>query len=307
MEKSVPAASVTIRKTADVSAYLPQIDRTDADAEFYKNVSQNSDDLYTICHGESTVGLACICDDTDAYLYIYIFPEYRHRGYGYSAVCAAERHLTASPLQSIAAAYNSRNEIAKKLAEKCGFTEKFCTSVMIYPGEKFELPELPVRQYQDEDFFEAYTLSAEAFHIMRLETGHNPDSVPYPATEEARNDCAATAEERYVYLADNEIIGCAHLDGAEIDNVAVRISRQGEGFGKNFVKYLVNLILEKEIGTPYLYCLFSNRKAWQLYASLGFIESVRNAYAVKKSEEAGNRNPIETVLQNWELDAPEIG
>ena len=117
---------------------------------------------------------------------------------------------------------------------------------------------------------------------MRLETGHDPNSVPYEPDEETKKICTETAEERYVYMVDGEIVGCAHIDGPEIDNVAIKISRQGQGLGRLFVKYLVNEILEKDMGQPFLYCLVSNRKAWQLYNSLGFEETVRNEYAILK-------------------------
>lgn len=268
-----------LRKIPDVSAYLPRIDGKDADADFRNDVPKNSDDIYAVCDGDQVVGLACI--RAEGFLYVYIFAEHRHKGYGSFAAQAAEQQACAGPVTSLSTAYDSRNEIAAGFAQKRGFIKKFSTSVMVYPGEKFDIPALPVRKHQDADFPEAYTLSSEAFHRMRLETGLFPDSVPYPADEEARRYCAETADERYVYMLDQEIIGCAHLDGAEIDNVAIKIPHQGKGHGKAFVKFLVNEILDQKIGTPFLYCLVANRKARHVYDSLGFVETACNVYAVK--------------------------
>ena len=279
MENTTAAGKLLLRPIPDAARYLAQMDRADADADFYNQVSRNGEDLYAVCTEHETAGIASIC--SDGFFYIYIFPEYRNRGCGYLAACAAEAQLRAQGVQSFTTAYSSHNDVAIKLAKKCGFAKKFSSCVMQYPGEAFDLPELPIRNHRDEDFYEAFTMSSEAFHIMRLETGHDPNSVPYPADEETRQLCLATAHERYIYTVDGEIVGCAHIDGAEIDNVSVKISRQGKGYGRNMVKFLVNVILEKNIGAPFLYCLVANRKAWQLYRSLGFQEISRNDYAVK--------------------------
>ena len=274
------AYDLTIRKIADVAGYLSQIDSMDADWDFYHDVFKNSENIRVICCGDEVVGLSCINEGTDSYIYVYVFPNYRNQGFGYRAVCALEQQLTVS--QSISTAYNSNNEIAKKLAEKCGFEKRLSSVVMQYSGEPFELPPLPIRKHRDEDFIEAYTMSAEAFHIMRLETGYFPDSVPFVPDEEIRQQCLETAEERYIYVLGNEIVGCAHIDGAELDNVAIKISHQGKGLGRLFVKYLVNEILQKGIDKPFLYCIDQNKKARQLYNSLGFKEIVCNVYATKR-------------------------
>ena len=280
MERSVAENDISIRKSSEVAKYLAQIDPADADGDFYNEVFKNSEEVRLVCCDDCVVGLVLIRQE-DGFLYVYIFPEYRQRGYGFPAAGAAERQLYDGGCICLGTAYDSRNEAARRFAEKCGFVKRSSTCMMKYRGERFEHPEIPVRKYRDEDFLEAYTLSAEAFHIMRVETGHDPDSVPYAPDEEARQYCADTAEGRYVYELDGEIIGCANVDGAELDNVAIRIDHQGKGFGKVFVKFLVNEILDKGVGDPFLYCLAVNQKARRLYDSLGFEEVFCNVFAVK--------------------------
>lgn len=272
---------LTICKITDASNYLSRILRDEVDAEFYKEVSKNGDGIYGICAEGEMVGLAYFPGFSDGFLYVYIFPEYRHRGYGYLAVCALEKYAQSLGYQMFATAYDKKNKVAVKLAGKCGFAPRFSTSIMKYKGEAFELPALPIRNHRDEDFIEAYTMSAEAFHKMRVETGHDPDSVPYVPGEEERRHAMETADQRYVYVLDDEIVGCACLDGAEIDNVSIKITHQGKGLGRMLVKYLVNRILEQKIGEPFLYCLTVNTKARRLYDSLGFQEMVCNEYAEK--------------------------
>ena len=140
---------------------------------------------------------------------------------------------------------------------------------------------LPVRQYEDGDFTDVFALSAQAFHKMRLETGCFPDSAPEEPSDEVRKRWAESPEERFVYVTDHEIVGYAHLDGPELDSVSIKISQQGKGFGKRFVQYLVNLILEKETGAPSLWCVAGNDKARRLYDAVGFEERFRQEFAVK--------------------------
>lgn len=281
MMESASEKLLRICKIADAAGYLSEIVSADADPDFCCDVSKNADHIYAVCYDDEVVGLVGIQDDSHAYIYVCIFPGYRNRGYGYLAVCAAEQ-MCSSRCITIAASYDCGNGIAERLARKCGFIKKHESVAMTYSGEEFAVPALPIRKHRDEDFLEAYKLSAEAFHIMRLETGHDPNSVPYEPDDEIRQYCLETADERYVYLLDDEIIGCAHIEGAEIDNVAIKISHQGKGFGRAFVKFLTNEILKKGIGQPFLFCLVSNKKALRLYHSIGYTETRRYAYAQKQ-------------------------
>ena len=281
MKSSTGEKNIVLQKIPNASIYLQKVIRADADGDFYNDVVQNREWIYGVFSEDQIVGLCSVRKGSEAFLYVYIFPEYRNRGYGFLAARVAEEHLSTSETITIGTAYDSKNHIAGRFAENCGFINKFSTSVMAYLGKRFDNPVLPIRKYRDEDFSEAYTLSAEAFHVMRVETGHDPDSVPYAADEEARQYCLDTADGRYVYVVNNEIIGCANIDGAEIDNIAIAIPHQGKGYGRAFVKFLVNEILDKDMGEPFLYCLGVNKKARQLYDSLGFTETACNVYAVK--------------------------
>lgn len=184
-------------------------------------------------------------------------------------------------LRKVYTSYSVNDEAARKFAEKCGFAKKYASARMTYRGERFALPELPVRQYEDGDFTDAFALSAQAFHKMRLETGCFPDFAPEEPSDEVRKRWAESPEERFVYVTDHEIVGYAHLDGPELDSVSIKISQQGKGFGKRFVQYLVNLILEKETGAPSLWCVAGNDKARRLYDAVGFEERFRQEFAVK--------------------------
>lgn len=282
-EKDKAANRITLCKADDVSKYLPQIDDTGADPDFVRELLEDGEDIFAICLDDKTVGLSVISREEDSgFLYIYIFPAYRRQGYGHAAACLAEQQVLSPELRRMETTYSQNSAAAERFAEKCGFAEKYASARMKYHGEKYEIPPLPVRQYEDKDYPAAFKLSAEAFHKMRLETGRFPDSVPEAPSDACRERWRSTADERYVYVLDGEIVGYAHVEGNVLDSVSIKISRQGTGLGSGFVRFLVNLILEKNAGTPYLWCVVGNNKARRLYDSLGFEEVSREAFAVKK-------------------------
>ena len=273
---------IEIIKLDDITPYLDKIDRKDAEPWLLEEVSENGDEVFFIRVSDTIVGTAYISDEARAFVYVYIFPEYRNRGYGESAVSAAEQMIKTSPLLRILTAYNDQSEAAKRLAERHGYAKKYSSALMRYAGEPFPEPELKVRKYQDEDFEEAATLSAEAFHAMRLSTGCFPDSVVAQATEEDRRYCAENAENEYVIELNGEIVGYGAIDGTELGEVSIKIPHQGKGLGRKFVKYLTNRILEKGEGEPTLWCVVGNVKARNLYDSLGYKEVYRDDFAEKK-------------------------
>lgn len=275
-------SEITICKTSNALEYLPQIDRNEADSDFIHAVSENNEDVYSILHQESIVGLALMEGDSYAFLYIYIFPVYRHRGFGKAAALLLEQKLcTYSPVE-ISTCYRNDDSVAYAFAKGCGYIKEFSSDYMTYSGPGFELATVPVRPYQDQDYLEAYSLSAEAFHLMRLSTGCFPDSVPESPSEEARKCWADTADERLVYMIGEKIVGCAHVQGSEISSISVKPNCQGKGVGKAFLKYIVNMLINTGCTSISLYCVVGNYRARHLYDELGFIRVYRNDYAKKK-------------------------
>ncbi|MBR4435884.1 MAG: GNAT family N-acetyltransferase [Clostridia bacterium] len=282
MENQANEKKIELRKAETPSKYLTRIPKVDMESDFYEEVEKNSEELFEIVADGEVIGLAYVEDEEDAYIYIYIFAEHRGKGYSYPAALAAERSIKTVPPKSIHTGYDANNAIAKRLAEKCGYAPKYASALMKYGGEKFDEDELPIRHYREEDFDEAYTLTDEAFHKMRLETGQFPDSKQTPPTEKTRENWSKAAEDSFIYVVDGEMVGRARLSGRELANVAIKIARQGEGFGRKFVKYLTNRLIEKGLGEPALWCIVGNDKARKLYESLGYRETDRAEYSAKR-------------------------
>jgi RimJ/RimL family protein N-acetyltransferase len=270
---------IELRKAEEPSKYLPRIPMVEMERDFYSEVEENSEEIFEILADGELIGLAYIEDDEEAFVYVYIFEEHRGKGYSYPAALAAERSIKASPLKSIQTGYDANNALAKKLAEKCGYAPTFASAIMKYRGEKLAEKPLPIRAYRDEDFLEAYTLTDEAFHNMRLGTGLFPDSKLAPPTDKEHTFWSETASERFVYEQDGEIVGCGRICEDTLSFIAIKIARQGEGFGRDFVIYLTNRLLEK--GEARLWCVVGNDKARKLYESIGFRETDRAENAKK--------------------------
>ena len=274
--------SIELIRLDDSSAYLKQVDRAETGDELYDEFEDNSEEVFAIRDGDTVVGLLYLDDDTEAFLFVYIFPAYRNRGYGRLALAAAERQLKSEPLSCIETLFISGNETAKRFAAANGYTRTFASACMQYDGKPFAEPGQNIRPYRDEDYPEAFALSAEAFHLMRVGTGCFPHSTVAQPSEESRKRWADAANDEYVYVLNDEIIGYARLDDAELDSVSIKPPLQGKGYGRTFVRYLTDRILEKDEGEPVLWCVVGNNKARALYDSLGYRELYREDFAEKR-------------------------
>lgn len=277
-----PSAKMEIVRRDDLARYIDQIDRADAEPWFLDAAAENSEGVFAVCVADTVVGLSFLEKDPHGFLYVYIFPAYRNKGYGDRAVAAMERQGNDSPLIRITTSYHSDCTAAKRLAEKHGYVKKYASALMEYRGGRLPEPDLPIRHYRDADYPEAFAMYAEAFHAMRLETGCFPDSEVRQPSDKERRYWAEHAADGYVYLSGSEIVGHARISDNELEVVSIKISHQGKGYGRAFVKYLINRIMEKDKGRPALWCVVGNNKARGLYESLGFQETCRNDFAVKQ-------------------------
>ncbi len=272
-------------KLDDVTPHLENVDCNETGEATFEWLEENGDEIYAIRHADTVVGLAIIVDDVEGFLYVYVFPAYRNKGYGKLVVDAAEQRMRDASAETVHTLWLNGDEHVMRFAERYGYKRTHASAFMAYRGEPFPEEDLPIRHFQDEDYPEAFSLYAEAFHAMRLSTGWHPDSVVAQPSEASRKQWAEDAQNEYVYVLGDEIVGHAWIDGTELDVVSIKIPHQGKGLGRKFVKYLTNRILEKGEGEPTLWCVIGNNKARVLYDSLGFEEICRNDFAVKKFSE----------------------
>ncbi len=255
-------------------------DLKDADAELISFVKEKNKDVNAIYDGAELVGVALIEEGKEAYIYVFIDPLFRQKGIGNKAYKLCEKRIRKSEAEVIMSTYKLDNYDAKKFANEQGYNRKFSSTFMEYSSDQFDLPELSIRNYVDDDFDLAYNMHAVAFHEMRLRVGDFPESVVKQGNEKIRKNWAKTAYERFVYLKEGEIVGYAHISGDEISSVSVDSKYQGQGIGRNFVKFICNKILLAGYQSVGLYCVVGNY-AKEIYKSLGFEDVYTADYIIK--------------------------
>ncbi|MBI9014662.1 MAG: GNAT family N-acetyltransferase [Clostridiales bacterium] len=252
----------------------------DSDAEFYSAFRKKKNNLFSIFSDDKLVGAAQIEEGKKAFTYVFIDPTYRCKGIGSQALHLCELKLGNETTEEIVTTYNTDNVAAKSFANKSGYARKFSSTYMKYEGQHFDIPELSIRDYRDEDYESAHEMYALAFHEMRVSTGDFPDSVIEQASDKMREFWAKTINERLVYIKDGEIVGYARLEENEIASVSIKSENQGQGIGRNFMKYICNKILSEGNQSVDLFCVVGN-KAKNLYDSLGFKEIYTAEFASK--------------------------
>ncbi|MDH8676868.1 GNAT family N-acetyltransferase [Fusibacter bizertensis] len=252
-----------------------------ADGDFLLAFERKLSTIFAIRDDDQLVGIAQLEEGKRAYLYVFINPIYRSKGIGSKAIVLCENRLLGTGTEEVMSTYNCVDVMAKTFANKKGFMRKFSSTFMRYLGEGFDLSEISVRKYCDEDYEAAHELYAIAFHEMRMRVGDFPDSVVQKPSEEMRVLWAKSANERLVYTIDGEIVGYAHFEGNEIGSIAIKSGYQGQGLGRNFVKYICNAILSEGYSSVDLYCVVGN-KARLLYDLLGFQAIYTAEYAIKR-------------------------
>ena len=279
------AASIEICKKDDLKGFIPFIDITESGNELIEEIEENSKEMYALSLDDKIIGLAYIDDvedDEEPYFSIYIFKEYRNKGYASSVLKQIEHKYEGSKAKSITAIYGYHNVVAKNFLLKHGYTLTWASTNMQYSGDRFEEVDLPIRQYQDEDFDQAFKLSAEAFHRMRVGTGCFPNSVVSTPHEKSKEHWLKEAENEFVIDQNGEIVGYSHLEEKEIASISIKISEQGKGLGKKFVKSITNTLIDRGVKEPLLWCVVGNNNARHIYDSLGYKEIYCEGFAEKK-------------------------
>lgn len=114
---------------------------------------------------------------------------------------------------------------------------------------------------------------------------------PQPWSEQIFHDCLKAKYNCFIYENDQGMLGYAIMsvvvDEAHILNICILPEKQGKGFGRDLINYLLDLAREKKLETMFLEVRISNNVARRLYDRVGFNEvGIRNDYyPAKKGRE----------------------
>ena len=116
-------------------------------------------------------------------------------------------------------------------------------------------------------------------------------SYEFPWTKGLLADCLRVGYHSFVYEENNEIRGYAFvstvLDEAHLLNICIAPQYQHQGYGQQFLQWLMDHFRDNGAKTMYLEVRMSNHIAIQMYQNMGFNEIGvrRNYYPAKQGKE----------------------
>ncbi|MEZ9229786.1 ribosomal protein S18-alanine N-acetyltransferase [Vibrio amylolyticus] len=113
----------------------------------------------------------------------------------------------------------------------------------------------------------------------------------HPWSESLIRDINGRGACNHVMLVDNHVVGYFYAQNivgeVTLLNIAVSTSEQGKGYGKVLTEYFLEMCEKARAESAWLEVRESNKKAYQLYESVGFNELDRrvNYYPTEKGKE----------------------
>ncbi len=255
--------------------------------EFLESLHHKNIFYYVIYEEEKAVGIVKVTGDLDCYEIsgFYILEEYRNRGFGRQAITYLREILDNAKIQLWVLENNVK---ARRFYENSGFKNTEETR-SIYRGNdytqlRYELPP-PIWAYEmyydkeidtepdiccmpfEEKYFEEYMcIYNECFYEMRSTL----DIQPYNWYAQY-SQMADKAENVFVLLEDNQMIGSVACYGNEIDDLIVKKSCQGRGYGKQLLLWAMKHIRQYSGAAITLHVAAWNKQAIRLYENAGFL------------------------------------
>lgn len=196
----------------------------------------------------------------------YVKPERRKEGIGTTLLKALEDKMVSAGVKKVVCDFKGNKE-RQQFLYKRGYNPWFYSNLMIYEGGKLPTADYDVKSYEDKDYGECERIFSHGFHKMRLSMGL--ESKLSEPSEDQRKSYRENKENIFVLRENDEIIAVSRIDGCELDSVAVKIDKQGRGFGRHLVSYSVNQILHRGYSKVNLWVVEGNQ-AKALYEKLGF-------------------------------------
>lgn len=266
----------------------------DSKSEFINLESKYGDDIYVAYLEEKLIGVAASNSGKLIVTpYIYVKSDFRRRGVGTQLLDYLEKRII-SYKRTIHSQYNIKSENAEIVGflKACGFEIWMSGNWMNRKGAKLDYKDINVRQYADDDFDICHKIESTTMFLMResLNTKHN---YYYPHNENDRKFYIEHSNNIFILEKNNKIIGIGDIDENELTGVSIDPMYQGLGYGTEFVKYLVNVIMDRGYKEVKLEAMIGN-PARRLYDRLGFEDEYILHYMVKYYREDSRKQSLPT-------------
>ena len=141
---------------------------------------------------------------------------------------------------------------------------------MCYDRELYEAPDIACEPLTGARFEEYMELYNECFYPMRKAL----DIKPYRWYSE-KSQLAGRAQGIHLLIEDNRILGAVACYGNEIDDLIVRPSERGRGYGRRLLLWAMVHIRSKGNRKIVLRVAEWNHAARDLYKRMGFVDKMR--------------------------------
>lgn len=239
-------------------------------AIFVQNERNYSEGLYVARYGDVTAGFLSLNGlKRGTSTTVYVSRPYRRRGIGTKLMEKANEMLMRSDVvERSSGLCTDGDPDTLQFLYKHGYYRVHSSYLMERVGESLPESAVTIRQYEDEDYIPCHYVSELAFYLMREQVGILP-SYYYEPEDWERISFNEDRNNRFVMLADDEIVAVGVIDGPDVRHVAVRPDRQGRGYGRAMVSFLENEIMRRGESTVELWVVYGN-PAQRLYERLGF-------------------------------------
>lgn len=256
--------------------------------EFWESCNSEDNDNYLLYEGGNAIGIVRVINsasDACELSSFYILEEYRNNGYGTQVL----EHLRAvHGNEKIQLWVLEDNIKARRFYQNNGFNSTGNTRrifrgndytqiqyellpevwayEMYYDKQKQENPEICCAQFAEVYFEEYKKIYNECFYEMRKALGIEPYNW-YSEYEQM----ADKAENIFIFLKDNQMIGSVACYGNEIDDLIVKKSYQKRGYGKQLLLWAMSNIRQDNNSEITLHVAEWNEGALGLYKKVGFL------------------------------------
>lgn len=210
---------------------------------------------------------------------LYVDPQERRKGIGTALYHEIQRQVEVEKPSVLVTEFRVDIDDPAHFYERFGYKKWYGSPDMHYRGTTQEGVNISFVNYEDKYYEQYAKCRQDCFYEIRKQN----DIQPYirPLNDEDRKNILS--EKDSIYLAfDNEcLVGAIKIKGGYLDLVMVSPSYQGKGYGKKITQFGINKALRE--GQPLIQLCYmeGNKRAENLYKSLGF-EIVQNTHAYRK-------------------------
>ena len=244
-------------------------------------VDDHKDYMVLALEGQDLVGLGAY-DGPRGIIdpFIYVMKAYRLRGIGRQLMNFIEGDLKSYDRVvhgQLAVKDSYQNVIA--FLYKMGYYDWMIGDWMTYKGPKFNHKPICVRNYEEKDFDVYHRIESTTMFLLREGVGASHNYY-HPPNDYQKKYQLSRAKDSFILEVDHQVVGVGDLSDNELEGVCICPSQQNKGYGTEFVKFLLNQLLDRGHSELLLEAMQGNPSR-SLYERLGFKDSYKIHYMVK--------------------------